>query len=107
MTVQKRWTLPVVALAALGLAMLGAVKLVAADADRLDCPGKIVCPLTGKLVCKDRCPALDANRPECPGRIVCPETGQLVCTDRCPLGHAAEAQNTNVAGKPSCCRKGK
>ena len=24
--------------------------------DRPDCPGKIVCPLTGDLVCKDRCP---------------------------------------------------
>lgn len=24
--------------------------------DRADCPGKIVCPLTGELVCKDRCP---------------------------------------------------
>ena len=25
------------------------------DQDRLDCPGKIICPLTGYLVCKDRC----------------------------------------------------
>ena len=24
--------------------------------DRADCPGKIVCPLTGDFVCKDRCP---------------------------------------------------
>ncbi|MEE8153401.1 MAG: cation transporter [Phycisphaerales bacterium] len=24
--------------------------------DRPDCPGKIICPLTGDLVCKDRCP---------------------------------------------------
>jgi hypothetical protein len=23
---------------------------------RVDCPGKIVCPLTGQLVCRDRCP---------------------------------------------------
>jgi hypothetical protein len=26
-------------------------------AERADCPGKIVCPITGELVCADRCPA--------------------------------------------------
>ena len=30
------------------------------DSERSDCPGKIICPLTGELVCKDKCP-LDAN----------------------------------------------
>jgi copper chaperone CopZ len=36
-----------------------AISLVPAEAraqDRPDCPGKIICPLTGDLVCKDRCP---------------------------------------------------
>jgi len=28
-----------------------------ADTTRPDCPGKIVCPLTGQQVCVDRCPA--------------------------------------------------
>lgn len=40
------------------------------SAERQDCPGKIVCPLTGDLVCRDRCP-LDGEQkkvraiPEC------------------------------------------
>lgn len=37
-------------------AVLGAVALAKPSAERADCPGKIVCPLTGELVCKDRCP---------------------------------------------------
>ncbi len=31
------------------------------DAVRSDCPGKIECPLTGELVCKDRCPLAAAK----------------------------------------------
>lgn len=27
---------------------------------------------------------VDPNRPDCPGQIVCPLTGELVCRDRCP-----------------------
>ena len=30
------------------------------DANRSDCPGQIECPLTGDLVCKDRCPLTNA-----------------------------------------------
>ncbi len=26
------------------------------DTSRLDCPGQVVCPITGELVCRDRCP---------------------------------------------------
>ncbi len=102
----RRWTLSALALAVLGVATLGAVKLAAADADRLDCPGKIVCPLTGELVCKDRCPALDANRPDCPGQVVCPLTGQLVCKDRCPVGDT-DTKSTDTKAKPTCCQQGK
>lgn len=40
---------------------LGAARLTNSTAGRSDCPGKIVCPLTGELVCKDRCP-LDADK---------------------------------------------
>ncbi|MGE3108374.1 MAG: hypothetical protein AB7G11_03865 [Phycisphaerales bacterium] len=25
--------------------------------ERADCPGKIVCAITGELICADRCPA--------------------------------------------------
>jgi hypothetical protein len=45
---------PVVVLLALGA---GITAFATADrAERPDCPGKIVCPLTGEPVCKDRCP---------------------------------------------------
>ena len=27
------------------------------SAERPDCPGKIVCPITGELICADQCPA--------------------------------------------------
>lgn len=43
-----------------GVLTLGGIGWAAAGSERLDCPGKIVCPVTGKLVCKDRCP-LGAN----------------------------------------------
>ena len=36
--------------------------------DRRDCPGKIICPLTGDLACKDRCPLGEneaAGTPQC------------------------------------------
>ncbi len=109
----RRWTLSALALAMLGVAALGAVKLAdrqagytGANSERADCPGKIVCPETGKLICRDQCPTIDRNRPDCPGRIVCPLTGKLVCKDRCPLGNKA-AKNKDTSAKPSCCRKGK
>ncbi len=42
--------------AAVGLATFAAVSGGAGKAERADCPGKIVCPITGELVCKDKCP---------------------------------------------------
>lgn len=30
------------------------------------------------------CSNVDPNRPDCPGQIRCPLTGELVCVDRCP-----------------------
>lgn len=89
----------VTALAGAGVGVAG---IVASSTDRTDCPGKIVCPLTGELVCKDRCPAAqDANRADCPGKIECPLTGDLVCKDRCPLG------DKQTATLPECCRETK
>jgi len=69
---------------------------------RSDCPGKIICPLTGELVCRDRCPAVDQQRDDCPGRIECPINGELVCKDRCPLGE--QAANDQATELPACCR---
>ncbi|MCH8270912.1 MAG: hypothetical protein IH985_06840 [Planctomycetes bacterium] len=94
-----------VASAAVGLATFAAVSGGASGAgepERADCPGKIVCPVTGELVCKDQCPLIDPNRPDCPGRIVCELTGELVCKDRCPLN---ESDEPKVESKPpACCR---
>ncbi|MDP6478810.1 MAG: hypothetical protein QGI75_02065 [Phycisphaerales bacterium] len=45
------------------------------------------------------------ERPDCPGKIVCPLTGELVCKDRCPLGEKASDARTNEL--PECCRSGK
>jgi hypothetical protein len=73
------------------------------DSARSDCPGKIVCPITGEEVCKDQCPLIDASRSDCPGKIECPLTGKLVCRDECPLG-AGKAKVAAETGLRSCCR---
>ncbi|TWT44500.1 hypothetical protein RAS1_09150 [Phycisphaerae bacterium RAS1] len=44
-----------------------------------------------------------AERTDCPGKIVCPLTGELVCEDRCPLG-AQKADTTEDTAIPACCR---
>lgn len=94
-----RKTYLLLATGALALASVAAVAAWRpAHAERADCPGKIVCPLTGELVCRDQCPARDPNRPDCPGRIKCPQTGELVCIDRCPVKPAEDET-------PACCRK--
>jgi hypothetical protein len=36
--------------------VVDAKQAVSSSEERDDCPGKIVCPLTGQLICKDRCP---------------------------------------------------
>lgn len=48
-----RWMIPA-ALAVGGMALAGS--LIAAARDRADCPGKIVCPISGEVICADRCP---------------------------------------------------
>jgi len=94
-------------LVAVGVFTLGGLGWAVASSERTNCPGKIVCPLTGKLVCKDQCPARDANRPDCPGQIVCPQTGKLVCKDRCPLnGSNPNAADQTMNPPCSCCKKG-
>lgn len=44
-----------------GVLALGGIGWAAASSERPDCPGKIICPITGKLVCKDRCPLNGQN----------------------------------------------
>jgi hypothetical protein len=34
-----------------------------------------------------------SERADCPGRIVCPLTGQAVCKDRCPLGESSSSSD--------------
>ena len=72
---RRKWVLPMAAVAGLALSAFGGIRLAT---ERPDCPGKIICPLTGQLVCKDRCP-LHENRESAPGSTQ----------------------------KPSCCSKGK
>ena len=47
--------LPIALLFAIG-AGVTAYATASARSERQDCPGRIVCPLTGELVCKDRGP---------------------------------------------------
>ncbi len=81
---RRTFILPIAVLGVIGLTMMGSFKFANAKVVRADCPGKIVCPQTGELICRDRCPTVDPNRADCPGRINCPQTGDLVCRDRCP-----------------------
>lgn len=76
----------------------GAFAVSAANSERANCPGKVICPLSGEIVCKDQCPAVDPNRPDCPGKIICPLTGELICKDECPAGEMA-----GECCKLSCC----
>ncbi len=50
-----------------------------------------------------------AERADCPGKIVCPITGELVCKDRCPLGAEDTDEGVSEAATPaetpSCCVK--
>lgn len=46
------------------------------------------------------------NRADCPGRLVCPLTGELVCRDRCPLdaqGDADVETDAILSDLPACC----
>lgn len=45
-----------------------------------------------------------AGRADCPGKVVCPLTGELVCRDRCPLGAGTTPEaEVSQASRPSCC----
>ena len=104
-------TLTLASAATVGLVAVASIVLAQSRVERPDCPGKITCPQTGEIICRDKCPTVDPKRPDCPGRIVCPLTGELVCKDRCPgtsatsghrSGTTAETQQPTV---PPCCAK--
>lgn len=104
--------LPITLFAAVALGVTAFAVSSSSPTERDDCPGKIVCPLTGELVCEDQCPVgtesdiastnatlqLDATRADCPGRIVCPLTGELVCEDQCPVD-----EKTSTEDLAECC----
>ena len=96
----KRAVFSLTAVAVVGLIVAAAGA--AAGLQRTDCPGKVICPLTGDEVCKDQCPLADAARDDCPGKIACPIDGDFVCRDQCPLGNA---ENGVTLLQRSCCRK--
>lgn len=83
-------------LAAIAMVGVATIPLAFADVESNDCPGKVLCPITGEVVCKNQCPLIDPDRSDCPGKVECPLTGELVCRDECPLGL------TSAVGKPSC-----
>ena len=70
---------------------------------RTDCPGKMICPMTGELICVDQCPLAkkDASRMDCPGQMVCPATGALICIDKCPVAKSS-TQAADVSKAPCC-----
>ncbi len=43
------------------------------------------------------------ERADCPGKVVCPLTGELVCRDQCPLGSSGNASASDNE-LPPCCR---
>lgn len=56
----RKLLIPIVMLATVAVAAYAVTSRVSAD--RPDCPGKIVCPLTGEPVCRDRCPLNGGER---------------------------------------------
>ncbi len=48
------------------------------------------------------------ERSDCPGKIVCPITGELICIDQCPAQEqsAAAPEQTKAAGEQCCCCEG-
>ncbi|MHC4427782.1 MAG: hypothetical protein ACYS0D_04165 [Planctomycetota bacterium] len=45
-----------------------------------------------------------SDRPDCPGKIICPLTGDLVCKDRCPLSAETNVSSAEPSTLPPCCR---
>lgn len=83
------WT--IFALAAAGTGVGAYAIAGSGKATRTDCPGTIVCPLTGESVCRDRCPLGDTQR-ETPSE------------PSCCVGSAGGAKpDAKPTAKPGCC----
>ena len=54
-------------LGGLALATAGAFGVARAATERVDCPGKITCPVTGEIICRDQCPTIDPQPRRLPG----------------------------------------
>ncbi|TAJ24754.1 MAG: hypothetical protein EPO68_01055 [Planctomycetota bacterium] len=37
-------------------------------------------------------------RPDCPGKVVCPLTGETICADQCPVAEVPECCKVKVDG---------
>lgn len=60
-------------------ALLGSGALayaLASGEKREDCPGKIICPLTGQEICKDQCPLLTHGEAPSPSEASCCGAGK-------------------------------
>ncbi len=102
---RRRKAMALATVVAVGFIAVTGLVLAQTRSQRADCPDKIICPLTGEKICRDKCPTVDPNRSDCPGRIVCPLTGELVCKDRCPLAKTGSAPDVSKTELPPCCAK--
>ena len=41
----------------------------------------------------------------CPGRVICPITGQLICADKCPVRAVTTTPVKSLESKGICCNK--
>ncbi len=46
----------------------------------------------------------DSGGSDCPGKIVCPLTGEVICKDQCPLGLGAAVTSPETTSR--CCARG-
>jgi hypothetical protein len=60
--------------------------------------------ISGVLNGAHSAPHLSVDRPDCPGKIICPLSGEPVCRDRCPLGESVAAPEPAADQLPACCR---
>lgn len=56
---------------AVALGVSAAYPLAFASGGRSDCPGKIVCPITGEMVCSDQCPVGSSAANDVAGASCC------------------------------------
>ena len=76
---------------------------VQAVSDEDFCLSEAFCLDAFKQIAASETPSFNAERADCPGQVTCPLTGELVCKDRCPLTSSVdEIVESDV---PACCEK--